>query len=107
MMLFQQLKPSTLIPTVKEERTLCPMVSYYVRTYTRSLTLARSRSTWIRCLCWLAQASQELSMRPLRDAHFTSLVTHWQDPIRLLDRKSTRLNSSHANISYAVFCLKT
>src|SRR3712207_8095345 len=24
----------------------------------------------------------------------------------LLDRKSTRLNSSHANISYAVFCLK-
>src|SRR3712207_6961131 len=25
---------------------------------------------------------------------------------RLRDRKSTRLNSSHANISYAVFCLK-
>src|SRR3712207_7744617 len=25
----------------------------------------------------------------------------------LEDRKSTRLNSSHANISYAVFCLKT
>ena len=25
---------------------------------------------------------------------------------RLLDRKSTRLNSSHALISYAVFCLK-
>src|SRR3712207_8410587 len=24
----------------------------------------------------------------------------------LADRKSTRLNSSHANISYAVFCLK-
>src|SRR5438445_6909844 len=27
-------------------------------------------------------------------------------PFSLLDRKSTRLNSSHANISYAVFCLK-
>src|SRR3712207_7595540 len=26
--------------------------------------------------------------------------------LRDLDRKSTRLNSSHANISYAVFCLK-
>src|SRR3712207_8393548 len=25
---------------------------------------------------------------------------------RATDRKSTRLNSSHANISYAVFCLK-
>src|SRR3712207_8552334 len=24
----------------------------------------------------------------------------------IVDRKSTRLNSSHANISYAVFCLK-
>src|SRR5947209_11230579 len=28
----------------------------------------------------------------------------WQR--RYQDRKSTRLNSSHANISYAVFCLK-
>src|SRR3712207_7074841 len=26
--------------------------------------------------------------------------------IENIDRKSTRLNSSHANISYAVFCLK-
>src|SRR3712207_8718399 len=25
---------------------------------------------------------------------------------QVIDRKSTRLNSSHANISYAVFCLK-
>src|SRR3712207_8369737 len=28
------------------------------------------------------------------------------ETVRKLDRKSTRLNSSHANISYAVFCLK-
>src|SRR5438445_9290189 len=28
------------------------------------------------------------------------------DFFKLVDRKSTRLNSSHANISYAVFCLK-
>src|SRR3712207_9350157 len=27
--------------------------------------------------------------------------------VSLQDRKSTRLNSSHANISYAAFCLKT
>src|SRR3712207_7799039 len=27
-------------------------------------------------------------------------------PADAVDRKSTRLNSSHANISYAVFCLK-
>src|SRR2546430_11769103 len=28
------------------------------------------------------------------------------DLLRLKDRKSTRLNSSHSQISYAVFCLK-
>src|SRR3712207_8739828 len=28
------------------------------------------------------------------------------DDLARQDRKSTRLNSSHANISYAVFCLK-
>src|SRR3712207_8953321 len=28
------------------------------------------------------------------------------EPWSATDRKSTRLNSSHANISYAVFCLK-
>src|SRR3712207_6853828 len=36
-------------------------------------------------------------------------VDHVADRLRhllALDRKSTRLNSSHANISYAVFCLK-
>src|SRR3712207_7929553 len=33
------------------------------------------------------------------------LPPHRRGVVRL-DRKSTRLNSSHANISYAVFCLK-
>src|SRR5688572_30898584 len=30
----------------------------------------------------------------------------WDFPIISIDRKSTRLNSSHSQISYAVFCLK-
>src|ERR1039458_10604925 len=29
-----------------------------------------------------------------------------QNPVVIQDRKSTRLNSSHLGISYAVFCLK-
>src|SRR3712207_7990567 len=33
-------------------------------------------------------------------------VAHDGDAGDARDRKSTRLNSSHANISYAVFCLK-
>src|SRR3712207_9000855 len=39
--------------------------------------------------------------RKLKDQRTKSLK-----PRALLDRKSTRLNSSHANISYAGFCLK-
>src|SRR3712207_8968370 len=34
------------------------------------------------------------------------LADHLDRGVALQDRKSTRLNSSHANISYAVFCLK-
>src|SRR5258707_6741934 len=37
----------------------------------------------------------------LRDRHHHDAVAASAE-----DRKSTRLNSSHANISYAVFCLK-
>src|SRR3712207_6974216 len=43
------------------------------------------------------------------DPRYRSFQLAQEDQIRLqqaLDRKSTRLNSSHANISYAVFCLK-
>src|SRR3712207_8624943 len=41
-------------------------------------------------------------------AIFEGPAPTYGDVVRLLlrDRKSTRLNSSHANISYAVFCLK-
>src|SRR5947209_10249767 len=35
-----------------------------------------------------------------------TIVDDYLREIRPIDRKSTRLNSSHANISYAVFCLK-
>src|SRR3712207_7781508 len=42
-------------------------------------------------------------------AHFASVATtvaRLAARLAGVDRKSTRLNSSHANISYAVFCLK-
>src|SRR2546427_4523699 len=38
-----------------------------------------------------------------RDAALLAVVPHL---LRPEDRKSTRLNSSHSQISYAVFCLK-
>src|SRR3712207_8531170 len=33
-------------------------------------------------------------------------IVEWLIGCNITDRKSTRLNSGHANISYAVFCLK-
>src|SRR5690242_20781632 len=41
---------------------------------------------------------------PVRFRHDLPQVTCGRNPPR--DRKSTRLNSSHMSISYAVFCLK-
>src|SRR3712207_7112923 len=47
--------------------------------------------------------SRQLAER-LADA--LQIAPHARATFISLDRKSTRLNSSHANISYAVFCLK-
>src|SRR3712207_8535872 len=77
-------------------------------------TLFRSR----RCpRCGLAQGGEVAA--ELRELEVTARTVHRlaardgldeETSARLLeevgDRKSTRLNSSHANISYAVFCLK-
>src|SRR2546430_2892741 len=38
--------------------------------------------------------------------HGLDLVLHIPGRAACIDRKSTRLNSSHSQISYAVFCLK-
>src|SRR3712207_7668446 len=48
-------------------------------------------------------------LQRLIDAGEAATERNWRRGLWLLaaiDRKSTRLNSSHANISYAVFCLK-
>src|SRR5207245_9781016 len=44
--------------------------------------------------------------RPLPRSRPARLRARRPDPRRRRDRKSTRLNSSHGSISYAVFCLK-
>src|SRR3712207_8028821 len=82
------------------------------KTFTRySGELAATCCTiWLKSITW---------MRPFlpNKARFPMTSIDLADPIQFLesilfeglgyeDRKSTRLNSSHANISYAVFCLK-
>src|SRR3712207_7383875 len=48
----------------------------------------------------------DLASADLRDPLLIRGAIEASDSLEQLDRKSTRLNSSHANISYAVFCLK-
>src|SRR5258708_10908466 len=62
----------------------------------RSPTRAKLRS-----LAALA-TGEPLTLRYFRDAR----LSRWVGDLLGSDRKSTRLNSSHQIISYAVFCLK-
>src|SRR3712207_7414162 len=50
-------------------------------------------------------AADEVGVRGLSEL-VIGVVAEPDRDVAALDRKSTRLNSSHANISYAVFCLK-
>src|SRR5438477_2048928 len=63
------------------------------------------------------QVEDFLHRHPKVHLHFTPTYSSWLNQIELWfakierdepsgDRKSTRLNSSHMSISYAVFCLK-
>src|SRR3712207_8079269 len=54
----------------------------------------------------LRRAQQELHRRRRRAVRAGEAERRPGSRPRREDRKSTRLNSSHANISYAVFCLK-
>src|SRR3712207_7559544 len=64
----------------------------------RALALGEPRNDdWLMCACRVRYAPRAGHVAQLdRASRFE----------REGDRKSTRLNSSHANISYAVFCLK-
>src|SRR2546430_11434508 len=55
---------------------------------------------------WISR-NQELPVTPqLPYLEHLLALNSIQDAIKDIDRKSTRLNSSHSQISYAVFCLK-
>src|SRR5690348_17991622 len=51
--------------------------------------------------------SQNVQLATIQElAHYWATDYNWRACEERLDRKSTRLNSSHPSISYAVFCLK-
>src|SRR3712207_7290134 len=72
-------------------------------------------TTLFRSISWMSRLRTALSEQwaqppdppPLLKGLFSDLLALLGLGVALVgDRKSTRLNSSHANISYAVFCLK-
>src|SRR5258707_6535226 len=63
-----------------------------------------AREPGFRLHFWVA--SRSLKNFHWRDSAIKTLRIVARAKQRSLDRKSTRLNSSHANISYAVFCLQ-
>src|SRR3712207_6989136 len=66
-----------------------------------SCSLAR-----LSAMCGLDVRSLRKALAALEDHGTLRSRSVQADVVRFQDRKSTRLNSSHANISYAVFCLK-
>src|SRR5438067_10749193 len=66
-------------------------------------TLFRSQETWAYALAVFARLRGDTKPPPWTK-HLRADVR--QAHIGAKDRKSTRLNSSHVSISYAVFCLK-
>src|SRR3712207_7638833 len=67
-------------------------------------TLFRSRA--VAAAFGVPADSTDEGRAALTDGGADALPAELRRRTPFLDRKSTRLNSSHANISYAVFCLK-
>src|SRR3712207_6959400 len=76
--------------------TLFPYTTLFRSTRSAALLVGSTPSTHLK----VHSASQCANNSRLK------LVIFGQGLVTPADRKSTRLNSSHANISYAVFCLK-
>src|SRR3712207_7408614 len=75
-------------------------------------TLFRSRPTFQRLIPWGRHKDEDVLLMIKALEASGGVLPAERMPQQLCseeinrDRKSTRLNSSHANISYAVFCLK-
>src|ERR1035441_5754453 len=80
------------------------IVNDYVSLFGELIELLKNSDSTEDVIAWIEQ--RRLKMLPLRIKVRALLENNAVDPERVpeADRKSTRLNSSHLGISYAVFC---
>src|SRR5207253_9583626 len=96
----------SLIPPLLRS-TLFPYTTLFrSNDHTRFQSLSRTRRRLRRICRGLSFHSRLLFSRQNAARSPTVAVPKCQTQPTLTDRKSTRLNSSHVAISYAVFCLK-
>src|SRR2546430_6852587 len=82
---------TTLFRSLSPEHRLVVILTYYFNFSQYHI------SQIMQCPVGTVKSRLSTALRQLREV--------WNAPVKL-DRKSTRLNSSHSHISYAVFCLK-
>src|SRR5699024_11311440 len=70
------------------------------------LHLKQARRRFVYEELLLFQIKMQLLRKISRESEYGEGIKIDEKVINELDRKSTRLNSSHVSISYAVFCLK-
>src|SRR5687768_18107654 len=83
--------------------TLFPYTTLF-RSPIRNMTTTQTQQITPQLRQWIvdqaeAGHSAEVVLKSMLDSG-------WKEDVAIEDRKSTRLNSSHGYISYAVFCLK-
>src|SRR3712207_8449036 len=85
--------------------TLCPYTTLFRSAATREI---KQRHPQIRVVILTMHENPDYLFEALKAgaAGYVLKDAPQEEVVEAVDRKSTRLNSSHANISYAVFCLK-
>src|SRR3989454_7081153 len=78
----------------------------YTTLFRSQLEAEQRTRTIVAPASWFTLDGQPLDSGEIESHHALFALLHRIYSARLTDRKSTRLNSSHLVISYAVFCLK-
>src|SRR3712207_7656143 len=85
--------------------TLFPYTTLF-RSMPKASAMHANTTTMMRCSRTVRTRELSIVLVPGLVAEHAAFALVVQVKRAFQDRKSTRLNSSHANISYAVFCLK-